>query len=227
MKIHPLITKSEPLADLCARYGILTVCDEVKVGLGRTGRLHAFEHEDFTPDIICFGKGLGGGLPVSAVVGPALVLDHDVAFSMQTLHGNPICAGAACRVLEVIEADGLADRARRIGARLRDGLAALAQRHEMIGDIRGRGLALGVELVHDRGSRRPAPELAAQVIYRAFELGAVVYYVGMNSNVLELTPPLILTEAEADEALAILDRALADVSAGKFDVQKLEPFKGW
>ncbi|MCB2129542.1 MAG: aspartate aminotransferase family protein [Rhodobacteraceae bacterium] len=215
------------LAELCARYGILTVCDEVKIGLGRTGRLHGFEWEGITPDLVTFGKGLGGGLPVSALVGPAAILDHATAFSMQTLHGNPICASAALAVLDIIRRDDLAGNAGRVGARLRDGLATLAARHAAIGQIRGRGLAIGVELVRDGATRTPAPDLAAQVVYRAFELGAVLHYVGMQSNVLELTPPLILTEAEADEAVAILDQALSDVLAGRFDTKKTEPFTGW
>lgn len=215
------------LADLCAKHGILTICDEVKVGLGRTGRLHCFDHEGFVPDIICFGKGLGGGLPVSAVVGPASVLDFETAFSMQTLHGNPICASAACSVLDVIESENLSRNAELVGAFLQQELQALAMKYEVIGDVRGRGLAIGVELVADRQTREPAPQITAQVIYRAFELGAVLYYVGMHSNVLELTPPLTLTKGEAKEGLGILEQALKDVLEGRFDTNKLMHFGGW
>lgn len=209
------------LAKLCAHHGILTVCDEVKVGLARTGRLHCFEHEGFVPDIVCFGKGLGGGLPVAAMVGPAAILDHATAFAMQTLHGNPIAMAAGKVVLETIHDERLIDNARDVGAHLRVGLERLKSKHQSIVDIRGRGLALGVEL------NDAVPRAAAQIIYRAFELGAVLYYVGVNSNVLELTPPLILTKAEADEAVTILDQALGDVEAGKFDIAKLDPFSGW
>ena len=115
------------LARLCARHGILTVCDEVKVGLARTGRLHAFEHEDFVPDIIVFGKGLGGGLPISAAVGPERIMNHRSAFSFQTLHGNPASASAALAVLETIEAEGLAGRAAEVGAVLIGRLREAAQ----------------------------------------------------------------------------------------------------
>ncbi len=209
------------LATVCARHGILTVCDEVKVGLARTGRLHCFEHEGFVPDIVCFGKGLGGGLPVAAMIGPAAILDHSTAFAMQTLHGNPIAMAAGKAVLETIHDERLIDNARDVGAHLRTGLEHLKSRHQSVADIRGRGLALGVEL------NEAVPRAAAQTIYRAFELGAVLYYVGVNSNVLELTPPLILTNAEADEAVAILDQALGDVEAGKFDIGKLDAFSGW
>lgn len=215
------------LAAICGRHGILTVCDEVKVGLARTGRLHCFEHEDFRPDILVLGKGLGGGLPLSAVIGPAEVMDCATAFAMQTLHGNPICASAGLAVLDTIAAEGLAAQAEVRGARLRVGLERLKTRHPLIGDVRGRGLALGVELVTDRTARTPASAQAAQVVYRAHELGLVLYYVGMRSNVLELTPPLVLTEADIDAALDILDRALADVAVGRVDAGAVRQFAGW
>ena len=178
------------LCALCRQHGILVVSDEVKVGLARTGRFSCFEHEGFTPDIVTMGKGLGGGLPLSAAIGPKHVMNHATAFSMQTLHGNPVCAAAGHAVLDVIEAEGLMSNAAETGAYLMDCLHQLMQRHPLIGDIRGRGLAVGVELVETRDGKEPAAQAAAKIVYRAFELGLVHYYVGMNSNVLEMTPPL-------------------------------------
>ena len=210
------------LADLCSRHGILTVCDEVKVGLGRTGRLHCFEHEGFRPDIICFGKGLGGGLPMAALAGPADILDHATSFAMQTLHGNPVSTAAGLAVLRTIDDEGLTANAAATGAYLKALLRELQQRHPLITDVRGRGLALGVELDHSN-----VPRAAAQTVYRAWELGLVVYYVGVGSNVLELTPALIFSRSDADTAIAILDRALSDVSAGRFDQAKLDDYAGW
>jgi 4-aminobutyrate aminotransferase len=212
---------------LCRRHGILLVSDEVKVGLGRTGRFNAFEHAEIEPDIVVFGKGLGGGLPISAVVGPEAILNHAVAFSLQTVHGNPVCAAAALAVLETIERDQLVQNARETGAVLRAELEALAARHPLIGDVRGRGLALGVELVSDGASRQPARRETALAVYRAFELGLVLYYVGVRSNVLEFTPPLTLTAEEARRGVAILDQALADVAAGRVDESLLADFSGW
>ncbi|MDX0679317.1 aminotransferase class III-fold pyridoxal phosphate-dependent enzyme [Sinorhizobium medicae] len=212
---------------LCRKHGILIVSDEVKVGLGRSGRFNAFEQSGIEPDIIVFGKGLGGGLPISAVVGPEAVMNHAVAFSLQTVHGNPICAAAALAVLQTIERNRLAENAERTGGVLRESLDRLAARHRLIGDVRGRGLALGVELVEDRTSRKPASRQTALTVYRAFQLGLVLYYVGVRSNVLELTPPLTLTQAEAREGVAILDQALADVAAGRIDDAVLEDFAGW
>ncbi len=212
---------------LCHRYGILTVCDEVKVGLGRSGRLHCFEHDGWAPDIVVLGKGLGGGLPISAAIGPARVMNHATAFSMQTLHGNPVCARAALAVLDTIERDGLVSNAATTGEHLMTGLKKLQQSQDAVGDVRGHGLAIGVELVKDRVSKEPAAELAAMTVYRAFELGAVFHYVGMASNVLELTPALILDKAQADDAVRVISQAIEDAVAGKVPASKLTAFEGW
>lgn len=212
---------------LCRKHGILLVSDEVKVGLGRTGRFNAFEHSGIEPDIVVFGKGLGGGLPISAVVGPEAIMNHAVAFSLQTVHGNPVCAAAALAVLETIERDRLVENAERTGRVLQDALRGLAARQPLIGDVRGRGLALGVELVADRSSREPASRQTALTAFRAFQLGLVIYYVGVRSNVLEFTPPLTLTENQALEGVAILEEALNDVAAGRVDQALIADFAGW
>ncbi|MEQ9491407.1 MAG: aspartate aminotransferase family protein [Alphaproteobacteria bacterium] len=215
------------LADMCQSRGILVVCDEVKVGLGRTGRLHCYEHDGFKPDIVTLGKGLGGGLPLSAAIGPASVFDFATSFSMQTLHGNPICTTVGHAVLDTIEKDGLVENARKVGDALQQGLRTLMQKHDLIGNVRGRGLAIGVELVTSRQTREPAAKEAAKLVYRSFELGLIAYYVGMNSNVIEMTPPLTLTMTEVEEALSIMDRAIDDVAKGRVDDSVLEGFEGW
>jgi 4-aminobutyrate aminotransferase len=212
---------------LCRKHGILLVSDEVKVGLGRSGRFNAFEHSGIEPDIVVFGKGLGGGLPISAVVGPEAIMNHAAAFALQTVHGNPVCAAAALAVLQTIEREQLARNAQRTGSVLRAAIDRLAARHALVGNVRGHGLALGVELVTDRTTREPATHQTALTVYRAFQLGLVLYYVGVRSNVLELTPPLTLTEAQAQEGVAILDQALADVTAGRVDESLLADFAGW
>lgn len=212
---------------LCRKHGILLVSDEVKVGLGRSGRLHAFEHLGIEPDIVVLGKGLGGGLPVSAAVGPEAIMNHAAAFAFQTVHGNPVSAAAACAVLDAIQGSGVVGNAAEVGAHLMFRLEQLKQKHVLIGDVRGRGLAIGVELVTDRVIKAPAKAETALTVFRAFQLGLVLYYVGVNSNVLEFTPPLTLTSDEADAGVELLDRALTDVAAGRVNARAVAEFAGW
>ncbi len=215
------------IADRAKRHGILLVCDEVKVGLARTGMMHAFEADGVVPDLISFGKGLGGGLPLSAVVGPASILDRTTAFAMQTLCGNPVSCSAGLAVLETIEREQLAANATARGKQIQNGLKKLAEKHPLIGDIRGRGLAIGVELVADRANKEPASKACQKIVYRCFELGLLVFYVGLRSNVLELTPPLTLTEQEAAAGLAILDQAIDDVASDRVPDAAIAAYAGW
>lgn len=211
---------------LCRQHGILLVCDEVKVGLARSGRLHCFEHLGIEPDIVVFGKALGGGLPLSAAVGPEAVMNHSAAFSFQTLHGNPACAAAGLAVLDTIAREGLAERSAETGEYLAGQLRALRDRHPGIAEIRGHGLALGMELVTG-DDLTPAAQQTALSVFRAHQLGLVVYYVGVNSNVLEFTPPLTLQRSEVDRGVEILDRAMRDVAEGVITTADIAGFEGW
>jgi len=212
----------------CKKHGILIVVDEVKVGLGRSGLMHAFEYEGLTPDIITFGKSLGGGLPLSAVVGPSEIMDFAPAFSIMTASGNPVCVSAGRTVLKIIQKENLISNANIIGKNLQKGLRQLSNKHELIGDVRGRGLAIGVELVKNRYKDKKAAKLeTAKIVYRAYELGLVIFYVGMESNVLELTPPLIMSQNESKLGLEILDQAFTDVSNGLVPDTAIEKYKGW
>ncbi|MBN3454793.1 aspartate aminotransferase family protein [Mycolicibacterium sp.] len=210
------------LHEVCRRHGVPMICDEVKMGLGRPGTLHAFEHDGVVPEIVTFGKVLGGGLPLSAAVGPAELLDNPPAAALLTTAGNPVCTAAGRAVLATVVGDGLPEQAAKVGAVLQDALRALDS--DVIGEVRGRGLAIGLELVDPATGDRD-PRLAAQVVYRAWELGAVVYYVG--GNVLEITPPLILSEAEAVRAAEILGAAIADAAAGRVDAEEVARYAGW
>lgn len=211
----------------CRRHGILIVSDEVKVGLGRPGRMHCHEAEDFVPDICTFGKGLGSGIPIAAIVAPREIMDFQEAFALITTTGNSVSTSVARAVLDTIDEEGLVANAAARGEQIMAGLRALQDRHELIGEVRGRGLAIGFELVRDRASKEPATKEAAKVVLRGYQLGAAFTYVGMFSNVPELTPPLTLTEAEAEEALGIIGQAIADVEAGRVSDEEIAAFAGW
>jgi len=216
------------LQERCRRHGIKIVVDEVKVGLARTGRMHCFEHEGLSPDIVVFAKALGGGLPISAVVGPSDIMDCAPAFALLTTAGNPVSAAAGNAVLDAIEEEGLVERSARVGKLLQEGLRGLGDKYAIVGDVRGRGLAFGMELVVNRTTREPVPATTtAKIIYRAYELGAAMTYVGLKANVLEFMPPLTLTEDEAQEAITIVDRSIADVQAGKISDDQVASFMMW
>jgi 4-aminobutyrate aminotransferase len=216
------------IQERCRRHGILIIVDEVKVGMGRTGRFHCFEHEGLTPDLVVMGKALGGGLPLSALIGPRHIMDHAPAFALLTTAGNPVATAAGRAVLKVIAEEGLVERANLIGDTLRSALHSLRARQPLIGDVRGRGLALGVELVRDRASREPVSVLTtAKVIYRAYQLGAVLFYVGLRGNVLELTPPLTLSDEQVQEGVAIIEQSMSDVCNGIVTDADVAPFMMW
>jgi 4-aminobutyrate aminotransferase len=215
------------LRDLCDRYGLLLVVDEVKTGLGRTGRMFAFEHAGITPDLVLLGKSLGGGLPLSAIVGRAEILDADSGIALFTVVGNATCCAAGLATIGAIEADGLVEQAAEHGRYLHEKLRRTLAKYEIVGEIRGLGMIQGVELVTDWVTKEPNPDAAAKVVYRAWELGLILFYAGNWGNVLEITPPLILTREEIDEGVAILDQAIADVLAGQVSDEAVAAFAGW
>ena len=214
------------LRELCDSYGTWLVFDEVKTGLGRTGTMFAHESDAVTADAVSLGKPLGGGLPLSAVLGRKELLDQEI-LALYTLGGSPAPTAAGLAVLDVLRSERLFVNARDRGLELLEGLRSLMADHPLIGDVRGRGLMVGVELVTDRTTREPATRDAARVAYRCFELGLLVIYCGRFSNVIEMTPPLTITSGDIREMLTVLDRALADIEAGLFDDAKLAPYSGW
>lgn len=215
------------LRALCDRYGILLVVDEVKAGMGRTGRMFAFEHSGVTPDLVLLGKALGGGLPLSAIVGRAEILDAGTGVALFTTVGNATCCAAALATIAAIEEDGLVERAAANGRYMQERLVDALAPYEIVGDVRGLGLIQGVELVTDRATKEPNQRDAAKIVYRAWELGLILYYAGNWGNVLEITPPLTLTGAEIDEGVAILEQAVADVLAGRVSDAAVADFAGW
>jgi len=199
----------------CDEFGALLIFDEIPNGLGRTGRLFACEHYDVVPDVLVLGKALGGGVvPLAALITrPELDVLGDYALGHYTHEKNPLLARAALTTLEIIEDEGLVANAARVGAHALARLEELRRRHPLIGDVRGLGLVLGVELVKDRATKEPAIEEADAVLYRCLERG--LSFKTTLGNVLTLTPPLIITEEEMDRALAILDDALGETAGAR------------
>ena len=215
------------LRALCDRHGILMVLDDIKVGLGRTGKMFSYEHSGIEPDILVLGKSLGGGQPLSAVVGPPDILDVGSGLAVFTTAGNATSCAAGLATIEVIEREGLVQRAAESGAYLLRRLTESLSGYEIVGDVRGLGMIQGIELVKDRASKEPNQPAAAKIAYRAWQLGLVCYYAGQWGNVIEITPPLILTRGEIDEGVSILTQAVADVLEGKVTDEEIAPYDGW
>ena len=206
------------LAEHCRRRGMLLILDEAQTGLGRTGDRFAFEHDGVVPDILTLSKTLGAGLPLSATIASPEVeqacFERDFLF--YTTHtADPLPAAVGAKVIEILVRDRLEERARELGRHLKGGLLDLKQRHEAIGDVRGRGLLLGMELVEDRHTKEPAHDLGARVGRRCIELGASLN-IGRprHANVFRIAPPLVVTREQIDTALAILDQALTECVNG-------------
>lgn len=212
---------------ICKKHGILLIIDEVKVGFGRTGRMFSFEHWNIVPDAVVMGKPLGGGQPLSAVVGRRELMDVSVGAHLFTTAGNPVACTAAKETIQIIKAEKLEENAAATGEFLKKSLESLMDQYEIIGDVRGKGLLIGVELVKDRASKAPADEIAAKVVYRSYELGLLYYYAGVFNNVLELTPPLVISMRQAETAVCIIEQAIRDVLNGKVSVEKIAAFAGW
>jgi 4-aminobutyrate aminotransferase len=196
---------------ICDRHGTLLIFDEIPTGLGKTGKMFACEHDGVTPDLLVLGKSLGGGiLPIAAVVArPELDVGESYAFGHYTHEKNPVTARAALTTIEIIEDEGLVANAAKVGAAALARLEEIKARRQIVGDVRGRGFLIGIELVTDRGAKTPAGDAAEKVMYRALELG--LSFKTTFGNVLTLTPPLTVSEAQMDQAIDIIDRCLAEI----------------
>ncbi len=198
------------LREFCSRNGAMFVADEVQTGIGRTGRWFGIEHEGLVPDVVVTAKALGGGLPLSGVTAPAQAMDSvHVGGLGGTFGGNPIACVAALAVIEEIEREGLVERAARLGSVALERLRELAERHELVGDVRGRGLMVAIELVEDRSTKEPAKAAASRVIQECYREGVIVLKAGTYDNVIRLLPPLSIDERLLLEGLDVLDKALA------------------
>lgn len=198
------------MRELADRYGFVLVFDEVQSGIGRTGRFFAFEHFGVVPDLICVAKSLGAGLPLSGVIGRAEIMDAPVKSGIGgTYVGNPLACRAAIEVLRAIDEENLLDRAVHVGARIKEHFLRLQDRYAVIGDVRGLGAMVGMELVEDRKTKKPAKELTGKITQHALRNGAIFPTAGLYGNVIRVLVPLVITDEQIDEGMEILGEAFA------------------
>ena len=196
------------LRDITKRHGILLVADEVQSGMGRTGKMFAIEHSGVQPDIVAIAKGVASGLPLGVAVARADLMQWPAGAHASTFGGNPVSCAAALATIGLLKSELMANAA-MVGAHLKAGLEALMKKRQLIGDVRGRGLMVGVELVRDRTTKERAIEERNAVVGAAFERGLLLLGAGKNS--IRFSPPLVLTREQADTAIAIFDEALTEV----------------
>ncbi len=196
-------------------HGGLCIADEVQTGFGRTGEHYwGFENFDVVPDMVVMAKGIGNGIPLAAVTTRREVAEaFTKRLHFNTYGGNPVSMAAGLAVLDVVEEDGLQENSRVVGKHLKDGLLQLQQHHEIVGDVRGMGLMIGVELVRDRSTKEPATAETALVLEVAREQGLLIGKGGLFGNVLRIKPPMCITKGDVDFGLDVLDRAFARASA--------------
>jgi 4-aminobutyrate aminotransferase/(S)-3-amino-2-methylpropionate transaminase len=197
------------LRRICDDNGIVLVVDEVQTGLGRTGRMWGIEHSGVEPDLVTIAKSIAAGLPLSATVGPAEIMDAPADSAIGgTYVGNPVAQAAALAVLEIFEEEGLSERAAAIGEAIRGRMETWRERWQAIADVRGLGAMLAIELVRDRDTKEPAAELATAVVEAAAERGLLLLKSGIYSNCIRVLAPLVLSDGELDEALGVWEQAL-------------------
>ena len=198
------------LQKICRKHGILLVCDEVQSGMGRTGKWWAGDHAGIEPDILCVAKGIASGMPLSATIARASLMDWKPGAHASTFGGNPVCVAAALATMDLLESQYI-ENARRIGDFLMVRMADWPARHKIVGDVRGKGLMIGVEIVRDQKTKERAGELREAIIQRAFTKGLLL--LGAGENTIRIAPPLMIDEEQAEFAVRTLDECIREVEA--------------
>ena len=202
------------LKKLCESHGILYVDDEVQSGVGRTGPVWAIEHYDVEPDLLVSGKSLGGGLPLAGVTGPAEIVDAVPAGGLGgTFGGNPLSCAAALAVLDEVSSESFRALAEELGERIRAGLDAIASRVASVGEVRGLGPMLALELVEDQQTKAPAAVLASATTAAARERGLILLSCGLYGNVIRILVPLVVSHEDLGRGLELLEEALVDAGS--------------
>jgi 4-aminobutyrate aminotransferase len=208
--VAPAIFMQE-LRRICDKHGILLVLDEVQSGMGRTGKWFAVEHTGVHPDIVCMAKGIASGMPLGVTMSKADIMDWIPGSHASTFGGNPVCIAAALATLDVIEKEGLLRNSQEVGDHMMRRMADWPKKHKIVGDVRGRGLMIGVEIVKDQATREYGASERDRIVEHAFERG--VLFLGCGPSTVRIAPPLIVTKDEADVALDALEESIAVVAA--------------
>jgi 4-aminobutyrate aminotransferase len=195
------------LQRICRKHGILLVCDEVQSGMGRTGKWWACEHSGIEPDILCVAKGIASGMPLSATIARAGVMDWKPGAHASTFGGNPVSVAAALATMDLLESQYI-ENARRVGEFLMKRMADWPARHRMVGDVRGKGLMIGVEMVRDQKTKERAGDIRDAIVDRAFEKGLLL--LGAGENTIRIAPPLVIDEEQADFAARALEACISE-----------------
>jgi 4-aminobutyrate aminotransferase len=197
------------LKKLADKYGLLLIDDEVQTGMGRTGKWFAIEHWDVEPDIVCSAKGLASGMPLGAVIAKAEVMDWVGGSHASTFGGNPLSCAAAIALIDVIKEEKLLENAAKQGAYIMKRLEELKAQSEIVGDVRGKGLMIGLEIVEDKKSKKPAPEKVKEIMMRSWKRGVAVITCGTST--IRIAPPLVITRELVDSALDIIEDTVKEV----------------
>jgi 4-aminobutyrate aminotransferase len=195
----------QTLRSIADRYGVLVIADEVQCGMGRTGKMYASEHFDFVPDLLASAKGIASGMPLSVTIARADLMNWTPGAHASTFGGNPVAIAAALATIELLEG-GLVARAAELGDRLLNGLRELQRKHTLIGDVRGKGLMLAIELVKDRQTKEPAIDERDRFELECYRRGLLVIACGVST--IRLSPPLVINEAQCDFAIDTFDQVL-------------------
>src|ERR1700704_3088467 len=209
--VAPTIFMQE-LRRICDKHGILLVVDEVQSGIGRTGKWFAVEHTGVHPDMVCIAKGIASGMPLGITMSKADIMDWVPGSHASTFGGNPVCIAAALATLDVIEKEGLLKNSQEVGDHMLKRMADWPKKHKIVGDVRGRGLMIGVEIVKDQTTREDGASDRDHIVELAFERG--VLFLGCGPSTVRIAPPLIVTKDEADVAMDALEEAIAVVEKG-------------
>jgi 4-aminobutyrate aminotransferase len=214
------------LYELCRENEILFVSEEVQQGFGRTGKWFGIEHFNVVPDMLILGKSIASGVPLSAIVARKEIMDSlDAPAHLFTMGGNALACSAAYETLQIIKDEKLLEKSTELGNYAKGRFEALKEEHEIIGDVRGLGLSIGVDLVKDRISKEGNREAAAKICYRCWEKGVIIIFLG--EGILRFQPPLVITREEIDKAIDVIEESMKEFLAGDIPDEILETTKGW